>query len=189
MSILAMAANAARVTGRSSPNTDAKWCKPEPRQVKINVVASFYADLHAGSIGAIARDYQRSFILLLLQKIVYLPHVASSAMAEVIAMCEGLSLVTSLGCNNIIAESDSMETIQACMGEHSWWNESAAIFADCVDLAWLIDLVSFKHCPGETNEVAHELARSSFSNKLSSSWFDEPPDFIISRIVNDVTIL
>jgi hypothetical protein len=41
MSILAMAANAARVTGRSSPNSNAKWCKPEPRQVKINVDASF----------------------------------------------------------------------------------------------------------------------------------------------------
>jgi hypothetical protein len=82
-----------------------------------------------------------------------------------------------------------METIQACTGEHTWWNESAAIFADCVDLASLIDLVSFKHCPREVNEVAHELARSSFSNKLSSSWFEEPPDFIISRIVNDVTIL
>jgi hypothetical protein len=110
-------------------------------------------------------------------------------MAEAIAMREGLSLATSLGCNNIIAESDFMETIQACKGEHSWWNESAVIFADCVDLASLIDLVSFKHCPREANEVAHELARSSFSNKLSSSWFEEPLDFIIFRIVNDVTIL
>jgi hypothetical protein len=123
------------LTGRSSPNSDAKWCKPEPRQVKINVDASFYADLHAGSIGAIARDYQGSFIAA---KAVYLPHVASLAMAEAIAMREGLSLATSLGCNNIIAESDSMETIQACMGEHSWWNESAEFFADCVDLASLI---------------------------------------------------
>jgi ribonuclease HI len=166
MSILAMADNVARVTGRSSPNTDAKWCKPEPRQVKINVDASFYADLHAGSTGAIARDYQGSFIAA---KTVYLPHVASPAMEEVIAMREGLSLATGLGCNNIIAESDSIETIHACTGEHSWWNESAAIFADCVDLASLIDLMSFKHCPKEANEVAHELARNSFSYKLSSS--------------------
>jgi hypothetical protein len=85
MLILAMAANAARVIGRSSPNSDAKWCKPEPRQVKVNVDASFYTDLHAGSIGAIARDYQGSFIA---ENTVYLPHVASSAMAEAIAMSE-----------------------------------------------------------------------------------------------------
>jgi hypothetical protein len=49
--------------------------------------------------------------------------------------------------------------------------------------------VSFKHCPREANEAANELVRSSFSNKLSSSWLDEPPGFILSRIVNDVTIL
>jgi hypothetical protein len=40
-----------------------------------------------------------------------------------------------------------METIQACMGEHSWWNESAVIFVDCVDLASLIESMSFKLCP------------------------------------------
>jgi hypothetical protein len=66
-------------------------------------------------------------------------------------------------------ESDSIETIKACTGEETWWGESSAIFADCVDLASLMDWVSFKHCPMEENEAAHELARSSFSNKLSSS--------------------
>jgi hypothetical protein len=67
-----------------------------------------------------------------------------------------------LGCNNVTAESDSTETIQACPGEQSWWNESAAIFNDCIDLASHLGNVSFKFCPREVNQVAYELARDSF---------------------------
>jgi hypothetical protein len=37
-------------------------------------------------------------------------------MAEAMAMREGLSLANSKGCNSVIAEGDSLETIQACAG-------------------------------------------------------------------------
>jgi hypothetical protein len=36
-------------------------------------------------------------------------------------------------CNNIQAESLSIETIGACSDHRAWCSESAAIFADCVD--------------------------------------------------------
>jgi hypothetical protein len=85
-------------------------------------------------------------------------------MAERIAMWEGLSLATSLGCNNVI-ESDSTKTIPASTGEQSWWNESVAIFVDCIDLVSQIDKISFKVYPREANQVAHELARDSFEEK------------------------
>jgi hypothetical protein len=57
------------------------------------------------------------------------------------ATCEGLSLANRLGCNDIIAESDSLETVEACTGEERWWGESSATFADCVDLRYLIGKV------------------------------------------------
>jgi hypothetical protein len=44
MSILAMTANAAKVGAKKAQNTTAKWSKPEVRQVKVNVDASFFAD-------------------------------------------------------------------------------------------------------------------------------------------------
>jgi ribonuclease HI len=87
-------------------------------------------------------------------------------MVEAMAMREGLQLATVVGCNWVQADSDSMEVVQACSGEETWWGESAAIFAQCVDIAMSICRVSFNHCPRETNKVANVLARDCFCNKL-----------------------
>jgi ribonuclease HI len=185
MSILSIVANAAKVKANNGTRAT-KWCKPPPRYFKVNVDGSIHHDSHAGSIGAVIKDSKGEFSAA---STLFLPHVASPAVAEAMAMRKGLSLANRLGCSNVIMESDSTETIEACTGEETWWGESSAIVANCMDLASLLDSVSFKHCSREENEVAHELASSSFSSKPSSSWFEEPPDFILSRIVNDVTVL
>jgi ribonuclease HI len=68
----------------------------------------------------------------------FLLNIASVVVAEAMAMREGLRVANHMGCNNIQVKSDSMETVEACTGEAIWWNESSAIFADCVDLIALI---------------------------------------------------
>jgi ribonuclease HI len=85
-------------------------------------------------------------------------------MAEALAMKLGFQLAMEIGCNKLIAESDSSETIEACTGKKRWWNKSTVNFADCVDLIPSIGTVSFKFCPREANYVAHEIARFCFSN-------------------------
>jgi hypothetical protein len=57
----------------------------------------------------------------------FIPNLTSAAAAEALAIREGLCLVNRLGCSNVIAESDSLETIQACTKEERWWGESANI--------------------------------------------------------------
>jgi hypothetical protein len=86
-------------------------------------------------------------------------------------------------------ERGGTETVDACNGTEAWWGESAAIFADCIDLASLLNSVSFQCRHREANEVAHDLARDSFMCKSSSNWVDEPPDFIICKLLNNVTVL
>jgi hypothetical protein len=88
-------------------------------------------------------------------------------MVEALAMKEGLTLAVSLGCNSIIAESDSLVTVEACSGKETWWTTPAAIYADYIDISSIIGSVSFSHCPREENQVAHEIAKFSFLNKLS----------------------
>jgi hypothetical protein len=61
MSILAITANATVITKKSRVS-DVKWEKPKPREVKLNVDASFFQDLHAGVVGAVVRDYKGEFI-------------------------------------------------------------------------------------------------------------------------------
>lgn len=60
---------------------------------------------------------------------------------EALAMKEGLTLAASLGYNHIIAEPDCLEVIEAFGRGHTWWNEGAAVYADCVDLVTAIGTV------------------------------------------------
>jgi hypothetical protein len=109
-------------------------------------------------------------------------------MAEAIAMKEGLILATRLECNSIIAELDSIE-IDAYKGGETWWTQSAAIYADCMDQVASIGNVSFVHCPREANKTAHELARQCFIDKNSCNRDDEPPSFLLGTLIYDVTVL
>jgi len=184
MSVLTITANAAKALKKQS-GIQPKWQRPECRKVKVNVDASFHLDVCAGSAGAVLRDQDGRFLAA---STVYIPHVASAVAAEAMAMREGLGLATRYGYSDVIAESDALEVIEACSGEETWWGASSAIYSDCIDLVALIGRVSFKHCPREANEVAHELARSCFIDKISCNWVDEPPSFILGKLVNDVTI-
>jgi hypothetical protein len=88
-------------------------------------------------------------------------------MAEAVALKEGLILSKELGCNRVLGESDSSETIDAISGNQQWCNDSTAIFADCVDIVDSIGSVSFSHCLREANKVAHSLAKECFLSKLN----------------------
>jgi ribonuclease HI len=186
LSILSITAHAGRRPTGTGQQGSSKWTKPEPRTMKLNVDAAFNVEEGSGAVGAVIRDFNGRFVAATMS---LLPHVASAAMAEAAALREGLALADRLGCNSIIAESDSVETIEACSGDLRWWNESAAIFADCVDKAASIGSVTYKFCPREANQVAHTLARHSFSNKMNCNWDDDPPSFLLDSLLNDVTNL
>jgi hypothetical protein len=80
----------------------------------LNLDAFFHEDSCSGATGAASTKY--------------LPHVSTVAMAaEALAMREGLYLVNRMGCNNVIAESNSTEIAEACLGEQMWWSGSSYI--------------------------------------------------------------
>jgi hypothetical protein len=62
MSILAIAANSSKEMKKRRGNSEATWVKPAPRHVKVNVDALFLADCSQGAVGAVAHDFQGSFI-------------------------------------------------------------------------------------------------------------------------------
>jgi ribonuclease HI len=135
-------------------NEDQRWKRPEPRQLKLNVDASFHEDSRAGATGAVIRDYKGRFLAACSKK---LPNVASMTMAEAMAMKDGLELASRLGCNSIKAESNSTVIIDALLGTNAWWGAEAAIHADCIDLATHIGTIQFSHISREANEVADEI--------------------------------
>jgi ribonuclease HI len=149
----------------------------------VNVDGSFHSDNHAGAVGAVICDQNGGFLAASSS---FIPDLSSAGAAEALAMREGLALAHRLGFNKVMMESDSIECVDACTGDDVWWGKSSAIFADCVDIRSFIDDVSFKHCPREANEVAHEVARVCYSSKISCNWVDNPPSFLLEKLINDV---
>jgi hypothetical protein len=84
MSILTMTAIAAKSAKPLMGDVN-KWLKPLPRQVKVNVDASYCEDSRTGAVGVILRDYQGQFLAAAGK---YIPHLASVPMAEAIVMKE-----------------------------------------------------------------------------------------------------
>jgi ribonuclease HI len=185
MYIPAIVANASRAKKPPRDVMD-RWEKQSLQQLKLNVDAAFHPDVFSGAVGAVIRDYQGHYITASYK---FLPHVASAATVEAMAMKEGLMMASSRGFDAIIVEADSTKTIEACSGAGIWWTESTAVYAVCINYATTIGDVQYKSCPREANQVAHEIARFYFSNNISCNWVDELPSFILDRLINDATEL
>jgi ribonuclease HI len=160
------------------------WRRPRSNAIKLNVDAAFSVENHSGATGAVLRNNQGVFLGA---STTFIPHVLSASMAEAMAMLHGLTLANSLGYTNIEAESDSLEVVNLCSGADRIWNDATAIYADIFSQAVSIGKIEFMHCGRDTNKVAHELARSCFMSSTGCNWVDEPPSFLLEKLLNDVT--
>uniref|UniRef100_A0A8I6X1Y8 RNase H type-1 domain-containing protein n=1 Tax=Hordeum vulgare subsp. vulgare TaxID=112509 RepID=A0A8I6X1Y8_HORVV len=89
---------------------DHTWKKPDPGTIKINVDASFCAEIRTGACGAVAKDYVGNFIAAATW---VLSHVSSADSAEISAIHRGVLLASNIGCTNVTLESDSMNALEA----------------------------------------------------------------------------
>ena len=186
MSVLAIANNFKKSLVSKPTGVVEKWVFPDPGFIKLNVDAAFHADVGEGAIAAVLRDGRGNFLAA---RCSFIDKGLNVVSMEAMAMKDGLSLANDLGFNNVEAESDSCQVVDSCSGQAQWWDEAAAVFADCVDLAVSIGKVKFKHCPRLANGVAHDLAKHSFCNRISESWINEPPGWLISTLIDDVTVI
>lgn len=64
----------------------------------------------------------------------------------------------------------------------------AKFFYECYNTLIDFALVMFEHHPREDNGVAHELDRLA-RYESPNTWLDEPPQGLISFLVNDVSMI
>jgi len=182
------------IGGRSIPNNAGVWRNSLAARTtdyptvepKVNVDAAFVLADRSGATGAILKDNQGVFVAASSS---FIPHVPSAVVAEALAMLHGLRFANDLGYSRIQAESDNLEVIQLCLGEERIWNEATAVYAEIISTAGSIGNVSFSHCRREANEVANDIARVCFSSQNSCTWDDEPPRFLLDKLLNDVTMI
>jgi ribonuclease HI len=152
----------------------------------VNVDAAFDEDSGKGATGVVIRDSTGGCIAAMQT---FLPHVVDAPMAEAYAFCDGLTLAHQIGVQNFMVETDCVQVAEIIKNGGFSATSYAAIYDDCSILWSGFGKVSIKHCNREANQVAHELARVSFTSGSSCTWVDEPPRFILSKLVNDVTLL
>jgi ribonuclease HI len=155
-------------------------------KLMINIDAACDIDSGRGAAGVIIRDYMGHFVAAAQ---LFLPHVVDAHMAEAYAFREGLTLARSIGANNFTIQTDCVQVVDTMKQGGFSATASAAIYDDCIILWSGFGVVSVEFCNREANHVAHELAKVSISSGSSCTWVDEPPRFILSKLVNDVTIM
>jgi ribonuclease HI len=183
--ILTLTLNYSRVRKKNEGIVRHGWVKPREDFVKLNVDAGFSADFGTGSTGAIIRDEKGSFIAA---SCCGLPFISDAATAEATALRDGLILAGQVGCNRIEVNSDCMDVIDVMNQGGNSFGPAAAIYEDCTLLCRSFTHVLFNHTPREANMAAHVLARHS-EGFGSVVWHEDPPDFIVSVLANDVTVL
>jgi hypothetical protein len=87
----------------------------------------------------------------------------------------------------MIINSDCLEVIQTMHDGGILATEASAIYEECIFLARGFDHVIFEHCNREVNIVVHFLV-VRLEGDQTCVWTGDPPDFIISSSINDVTL-
>lgn len=103
---MSIASNHQNSSSRSPSIHTARWCKPAPRFIKLNVDAAFFPDEGVGATAAaIVRDDRGNFLAAQCKCI---PFAADVITTEAMAMRDGLALANFLGFIRVEAESESM---------------------------------------------------------------------------------
>ena len=161
------------------------WVKPRENYVKLNVDASFNVDAGTGSTGVVIRDDKGFFLAASCRG---LPFVSDPATAEAHVLRDGLILAGQLGCNRIEVNSDSMEVIETMRNGGNSLGVAAAIYEECTMLCRNFGVVIFDHSLREANMAAH-LVASHAEGSMSVVWHEDPPDYLVSTLADDVTMI
>jgi ribonuclease HI len=186
MSITVLASNFTAVASSKRGNMKKlNWKKPLKGMVKLNVDASFFEVTASGATGAVLRDDRGMFIGASSQVLV---QVLDAESAEALALHHGLLFAMKMGCNRVEINSDNHAIIDAMnLGGYSM-SPAATILNDCAQLARDFVKATFVYCPKDLNSVADEVAKHA-NDAGPARWIDDPPHFILAKLVSDLTII
>jgi len=104
------------------------WKKPPEGKLLLNVDGSYKPDRGNGSTRAIIRDSSGSFIAV---GSCFMEYVVDAAMAEVIALREGLLLAQNIGCTQLLIQSDCVKVAETMMQDGVSATASAPVYDEC----------------------------------------------------------
>jgi hypothetical protein len=138
-----------------------------------------------GSTGYNLRDDRGQFLAASCRG---LPFISDAATAEATTLRDGLLLAGQIGCNRIEVNSDYLEVMEIMQNGGDSMGAPATIYEECTFLCRNFTEVVFYHCPRDSNVAAHSVARFGVG-LMQTIWHEDPPDFLVSILANNVTII
>ncbi|CAN1153936.1 Putative ribonuclease H protein At1g65750 [Linum perenne] len=135
-----------------------RWHPPQRSMLKCNVDGALFADKNACGWGMVVRDHTGRLIQFKTNTGVGCPSVKE---CEAMAVLMAVRQLREDGRTDVIIETDSLSTVQALHGDQDDWTEFGEIIRQCRNL--MPSTYSVEFVRREGNEVAHTLARRSFS--------------------------
>jgi hypothetical protein len=94
-----------------------------------------------------------------------------------------------IGSNSFTLQTDCVQVVDTMMNRDFLATASVTIYDGCNILSNGFDNVNLEYCNREANQVVHELAKNAFISNNSCIWINEPLSFLLSKLVNDITML
>ncbi|CAN6571026.1 unnamed protein product [Malus baccata var. baccata] len=161
---------------------DVSWSPPGSGFIKINVDASWNARECVGFVGVVARDDQGRFMAACRKNISAL----SVAMAEAKAILHGCSLGRFMGWNDIIIESDSLDSVSCLQDLNSMGSWDAfPLLAKCTSLGKAFQECRWSWVPRSANKAADSLASRQCREVCDFVWVNRPPSPLVHVLCND----
>uniref|UniRef100_A0A8I7B4L5 RNase H type-1 domain-containing protein n=1 Tax=Hordeum vulgare subsp. vulgare TaxID=112509 RepID=A0A8I7B4L5_HORVV len=109
----------------------------------LNVDAFYSENDFTGACGAVIRNNRGGFIRAATARLDHVPDVVS---AEAAALLEGLKLVESTGCNNLLVRMDNLTVVQALHNNEGHSMVGAPILQDCRVMLREFGKAVVEHC-------------------------------------------
>ena len=157
-----------------------KWNKPPVGWHKLNTDGASFGNLGNACRGGIIRDSKRKWVRGFLRSIGY----ATSIVAEVWALRDGLKLAFSIEIQNLIVELDAKVIVELFKSNNCTNRIFSPIIDDCRSLLDRFHQVCIEHVYWEGNKGTDALARRGAIMSESFAIFTFPLSTDILSIVN-----
>ena len=117
----------------------------------------------------------------------FFPSVADPEQAELLACRRAVVLAKDLNKGQVELESDCLNVVLKLQRTEKDLSAHGPLVEEIKDLLHGFVRSSVKHVRRSCNEVAHKLASDDCRNKLSNTWVDVPPGYVVNLLVSEST--
>ncbi|XP_074314640.1 uncharacterized protein LOC141649867 [Silene latifolia] len=161
------------------------WMAPSRGVVKVNVDAGVQDGFGVGT-GAICRaEYGAALWGMAINR----AHTWDSAIAEPVAILDGVQEAARRGHRDVVVESDCLQVIEDLQRMRHGRSILSAVLDDILALSNLFNSLRWSHTSRTNNCVAHALAHFNSSFVGKTVWDGDLPPIVNNAVLFDISLL